>query len=183
MANGKSIRHSPFARLKPCTASGELGHCVQERRKVPRDRTFLNGQIAFNNKNSIADCFVRNCSSEGAKIAVAETLPLPREFRFSDPRQTRKPACPACLAARGARWRDFRGLRQQNETFADRLSPRNRFRPAYDQLDRHCEFRPALGRPTLMDETGEGEFDALSRHLLPHAVEGIRGCGLSGCVR
>jgi PilZ domain len=85
MANGKSIRHSPFARLKPCTASGELGHCVQERRKVPRDRTFLNGQIAFNNKNSIADCFVRNCSSEGAKIAVAETLPLPREFDFLIP--------------------------------------------------------------------------------------------------
>jgi len=38
--------------------------------------------IAFNNKNSTADCFVRNCSAGGAKITVAETLPLPREFDF-----------------------------------------------------------------------------------------------------
>jgi len=38
--------------------------------------------IAFNNKNSTADWFVRDCSAEGAKIAVAETLPLPREFDF-----------------------------------------------------------------------------------------------------
>jgi hypothetical protein len=63
----------------------QKGTAMQERRKVPRDRTFLSGQIAFNNKNSIADCFVRNCSSEGAKIAVAETLPLPREFDFLIP--------------------------------------------------------------------------------------------------
>lgn len=55
---------------------------MEERRKAPRDRIFLNGRIAFNNKNSTADCFVRNCSGEGAKIAVAETLPLPREFDF-----------------------------------------------------------------------------------------------------
>ena len=58
------------------------GTVMEERRKVPRNRTFLNAQIAFNNKNSTADCFVRNCSGEGAKIAVAETLPLPREFDF-----------------------------------------------------------------------------------------------------
>jgi hypothetical protein len=51
-------------------------------RKVPRDRTFLGGEIAFNNKNSTADCFVRNCSGQGAKSTVAETLPLPREFDF-----------------------------------------------------------------------------------------------------
>ena len=76
---------------------------------------------------------------------------------ISDPREARNPRCAARLAPRDASWSDFRGLRQQNETFADRLSPRNRFKPAYDQLDRHCEFRPALGRPTLMDETGEGE--------------------------
>jgi hypothetical protein len=38
--------------------------------------------IVFNNKNSTVDCFVKNSSDEGAKIAVAETLPLPREFDF-----------------------------------------------------------------------------------------------------
>jgi len=58
----------------------QKGTVMQERRKFPRERTFLNGQIAFNNKNSTADCFVRNCSGEGAKIALAETMPLPPKF-------------------------------------------------------------------------------------------------------
>jgi hypothetical protein len=58
---------------------------MEERRKAPRERTFLNGRIAFNNKNSTADCFVRNCSDEGAKIAVGETQPLPHEFDFVIP--------------------------------------------------------------------------------------------------
>ena len=65
-----------------CVQKGTL---MEERRKVPRNRTFLNAQIVFNNKNSTADCFVRNCSGEGAKIAVAETLPLPDEFDFLIP--------------------------------------------------------------------------------------------------
>jgi hypothetical protein len=65
---------------------------MEERRKAPRDRIFHNGLIAFNNRNSTADCFVRNCSGEGAKIAVAETLPLPHEFDFLIPakRQNRR---------------------------------------------------------------------------------------------
>ena len=58
---------------------------MEERRKAPRERTFLNGRIAFNNKNSTKDCFVKNCSDEGAKIAVGETLPLPNEFDFLIP--------------------------------------------------------------------------------------------------
>src|SRR5271170_637941 len=96
MANGVTIRYSPLAIRSwtwpdPCTASrgiGQLrqkGTAMEERRKAPRDRTFLNGLIAFNNKNSTADCFVRNCSGEGAKIAVAETMPLPPEFDFLIP--------------------------------------------------------------------------------------------------
>src|ERR1700722_11399945 len=95
MANGVTIRYSPFApEPGPIHArrAGELGQMCQkgtameERRKAPRDRTFFNGQIAFNNKNSTADCFVRNCSSEGAKIAVAETMPLlPANSIFSSP--------------------------------------------------------------------------------------------------
>jgi hypothetical protein len=58
---------------------------MEERRKVPRDRTFQNGLIAFNNKTSTVDCFVRNCSGAGAKIVVDETQPLPNEFDFLIP--------------------------------------------------------------------------------------------------
>jgi hypothetical protein len=58
---------------------------MEERRKASRERTFLNGRIAFNNNNSTADCFVKNCSDEGAKIAVGETQPLPHKFDFVIP--------------------------------------------------------------------------------------------------
>ena len=58
----------------------QKGTVMEERRRAARDRTFLSGLIVFNNKNSTADCFVKNSSRDGVKIAVAETLPLPREF-------------------------------------------------------------------------------------------------------
>jgi hypothetical protein len=78
-------------RPDPCIASRGNVHlrqmetAMEERRKAPRERTFLNGRIAFNNKNSTNDCFVKNCSDEGAKITVGETLPLPHEFDFLIP--------------------------------------------------------------------------------------------------
>ena len=58
------------------------GTVMEERRNVPRNRTFLKGQIAFNSKNSTADCFVRNCSGEGAKIALAELCRFPPNSIF-----------------------------------------------------------------------------------------------------
>ncbi len=85
---------------------------MEERRKAPRDRTFHHGVIAFNNRNSTADCFVRNCSGDGAKIAVAETLPLPREFDFLIPAR-RQDRGAAGLAAWRASGGEVRGLRKR----------------------------------------------------------------------
>jgi hypothetical protein len=70
-----------------------MGIAREERRKAPRERTFLNGRIAFNNKNSTADGLVKNCSDEGAKIAVPETVLLSHEFDFLilGKRETRPP--------------------------------------------------------------------------------------------
>jgi hypothetical protein len=53
---------------------------MEERRRGRRDRTFLNGLIAFNNRNSTVDCLVRNLSGEGAKITIPATAPTPGEF-------------------------------------------------------------------------------------------------------
>jgi hypothetical protein len=53
---------------------------MEERRAIPRKRTFLNGSVAFNNRNSTADCFVRDWSPAGAKIAIVEPSVAPREF-------------------------------------------------------------------------------------------------------
>jgi hypothetical protein len=58
---------------------------MEERRTGRRDRTFLKGSIAFNNRNSTADCLIRNCSDQGAKIAFAEPFSLPAEIELSIP--------------------------------------------------------------------------------------------------
>ncbi len=43
---------------------------MQERRAVPRQRTFLKGLMAFNKGNSSEDCLVRNLSDRGALIEL-----------------------------------------------------------------------------------------------------------------
>jgi hypothetical protein len=55
---------------------------MQERRKVHRDRTYLGGQIAFDNRCCAADCLVRNLSQDGAKIVFSASATMPDEFDF-----------------------------------------------------------------------------------------------------
>ena len=54
---------------------------MEERRKTHRDRTYLGGQIAFDDRCCIADCLVRNLSPGGAKI-VFFVATIPDEFYF-----------------------------------------------------------------------------------------------------
>jgi len=61
---------------------------MEERRGGRRDRTYLKGVIAFNNRNSTADCLVRDWSIDGARIDVGETLAVPREFDLMVPTRT-----------------------------------------------------------------------------------------------
>ena len=51
-----------------------------DRRKLHRDRTYLGGRIAFNNRCSTFDCLVRNLSQDGAKIAFSDSATVPSEF-------------------------------------------------------------------------------------------------------
>jgi PilZ domain len=53
---------------------------MRERRKLARNRSFLGGVIAFNNRNSTMTCLVRNLSVEGAKICFTNTVTVPDEF-------------------------------------------------------------------------------------------------------
>ena len=53
---------------------------MQERRIVHRDRTYLGGQVAYNNRCSTMDCLVRNMSQNGAKIGFSNTALIPSEF-------------------------------------------------------------------------------------------------------
>jgi hypothetical protein len=53
---------------------------MRERRKLARNRTFLGGVIAFNNRHSTMTCLVRNLSIEGAKICFTNTVTVPDDF-------------------------------------------------------------------------------------------------------
>lgn len=60
---------------------------MEERRKTFRGRTYLGGQVAFDNSRSAADCLVRNLSPEGAKIVFSAPTAIPNEFELTIPRK------------------------------------------------------------------------------------------------
>ncbi len=60
---------------------------MQERREVHRDRTYLGGQVAFNDRRSTMDCLVRNFSGRGAKIVFADTATIPGELDVMIPKK------------------------------------------------------------------------------------------------
>lgn len=53
---------------------------MQERRSVPRNRTYLAAKVTYNNQSSTLDCLVRNMSQKGAKISFSATALIPAEF-------------------------------------------------------------------------------------------------------
>jgi hypothetical protein len=52
---------------------------MDERRKIPRHRTFKSGTIAFNRAAGF-DCRVRNLSPAGACLEVASQVGIPDDF-------------------------------------------------------------------------------------------------------
>lgn len=60
---------------------------MEDRRKTFRGRTYLGGQIAFNDRCSTADCLVRNLTPEGAKIVFSAPPTIPAEFDLAIPRK------------------------------------------------------------------------------------------------
>jgi hypothetical protein len=54
-----------------------------ERRKAHRPRTYIQGQIVFDGRNSTIDCLVRNLSDAGAKLTFADLVNLPEVFDFA----------------------------------------------------------------------------------------------------
>lgn len=53
---------------------------MEERRRSRRMRTYLGGQVAFNQQCSILTCLVRNVSSEGAKLVFPKPVTIPSQF-------------------------------------------------------------------------------------------------------
>ena len=53
---------------------------MAERRKSVRSRTYLGGVIAFNKRRSTMNCYVRNISAAGARVALTNAAVIPDQF-------------------------------------------------------------------------------------------------------
>jgi hypothetical protein len=56
---------------------------VIERRKVPRHRTLLGGEVSHNPQYAPVRCVVRNLSEEGARLALDPAALLPAEVEVA----------------------------------------------------------------------------------------------------
>ena len=48
-----------------------------ERRSSARQKSFLKGQIIFNNRRSVVECLIRDISSDGARLIMSQTGIIP----------------------------------------------------------------------------------------------------------
>src|ERR1700733_14647071 len=55
---------------------------MNERRALPRHKTFIKGRIYFNNGLSSMDCIVRDLTEGGSRLEVSETVALPDVFEL-----------------------------------------------------------------------------------------------------
>ena len=50
---------------------------MEERRKVLRHKSLLRGRVYYNNRNSTAECLVRDISAHGARLIFADEVTIP----------------------------------------------------------------------------------------------------------
>ena len=58
---------------------------MDNRRSRPRVRSFLQGRIYFNKRNSSLDCLVRDLSEDGARLKVSSSVALPEVIELHLP--------------------------------------------------------------------------------------------------
>ncbi|SEE33211.1 PilZ domain-containing protein [Rhizobiales bacterium GAS191] len=62
---------------------------MSERRRLPRNRTYFGGSIAFNNRYSAQDCTIKNMSADGAMLTFASTASIPEVFDLTIAQKSR----------------------------------------------------------------------------------------------
>jgi hypothetical protein len=55
---------------------------MEERRRVPRNRTLKSGKIIVGADTSLIDCTVRNLSAHGALLLVPNLIGIPETFEL-----------------------------------------------------------------------------------------------------
>ena len=62
---------------------------MPETRKAERIRSLLRAQVIYNNASSTIDCVVKNFSTHGVRLEIADSTALPAEFDLSIPHKGR----------------------------------------------------------------------------------------------
>jgi hypothetical protein len=60
---------------------------MKEERKADRVKSLLRARIIYNQRLSTVDCVVKNISTEGAKLAIAQTVVVPAVFELDIPQK------------------------------------------------------------------------------------------------
>lgn len=58
---------------------------MEDRRLKPRNRTFLQGRVFYNNRRQSADCIIRELTEEGARLTFTDPVGLPHVFELHIP--------------------------------------------------------------------------------------------------
>jgi hypothetical protein len=58
---------------------------VNERRRHPRQKSFLQGRIFYNNRRSSVDCLIRDYSDSGARLKFSEAITVPEVMELHVP--------------------------------------------------------------------------------------------------
>ena len=66
---------APLDVMKPAMAVP-----MDEKRRIPRQRTLKTGRIVFANGSFTVDCAIRNISDKGARLQVPTTVAIPDRF-------------------------------------------------------------------------------------------------------
>lgn len=69
--------------MSKMTASDPIS--MDERRHLPRHRTFLQGRVFYNSRRSTADCIIRELTEEGARLTFSDRVTLPHSFELHIP--------------------------------------------------------------------------------------------------
>ena len=78
-------RHQSLTVFALSSADLGTGKIMSDTRKTERVRSLLRGQVIFNKGSSTFDCVVRNISTAGARLEIADSMALPAEFDLDIP--------------------------------------------------------------------------------------------------
>ncbi len=62
---------------------------MAERRRSPRQRSFLRGCIYFNQRRGAVDCLIRDVSSDGARVIFSDAVSVPDIVELHIPQKER----------------------------------------------------------------------------------------------